>query len=187
MLIACSIVSDIIERSGELIPTEEDTESEHAIPTTSCENCQNPATETCNGCRGAPIYDEYFSSVYYCSKRCQEAHWTSHKVECKKLKQRIILQRAAGLLNAIWRVLRNQLWDVDVESVSYDEENHQVVLHEGNYSSFTDGRIFHIIPRYLRAEVVGDKSQKYDRAVTWDGYDKAMFLLTDLARTLLEG
>lgn len=42
-----------------------------------CIQCQSPATEACGGC----------SSVSYCGRECQKAHWKTHKAHCKFLKQ----------------------------------------------------------------------------------------------------
>jgi len=60
------------------------------MPAKICSRCTEAGTKRCVKCR----------VVYYCSKRCQQADWPSHKGQCKALcksHKRVVIERSEGL------------------------------------------------------------------------------------------
>lgn len=65
----------------------------------SCAACQSPAAYACQGCKGALTSTSgLVSTTYYCSLRCQQASWTSHKKACLAAQARLKLYEAGTVL-----------------------------------------------------------------------------------------
>lgn len=84
----------------------------------NCTRCRNPTTKRCTGCLEAPDYGNTPSvSTFYCGAACQEADWSRHRTECRKLQARKSLGRAALLLQGIMYKIRTHANAHDITSV----------------------------------------------------------------------
>jgi hypothetical protein len=98
-----------------------------------CTTCGNfNAKSYCAACHEAPNTDGIpHVGVRYCSRECQKTHWSAHRVECKDLKARKALFRAAWLLQKMWYAVRRESFDNTV--VGVEEVNGELLMHEGDY------------------------------------------------------
>lgn len=72
-----------------------------------CALCKEPAALKCSRCHNAPAYLGTDSEpTWYCSSVCQKLDWSTHKSKCNLLKDRKILERAAGILKEIMYKIR---------------------------------------------------------------------------------
>ncbi|THV81311.1 hypothetical protein D6D29_05474 [Aureobasidium pullulans] len=99
-----------------------------------CTNCGNfNAKAHCAGCHKAPNIDGTPRiDVRYCTRECQKAHWSAHRVECKNLQARKALFRAAWLMQKIWHTVRRESFDNCV--VKSEQIDGELLIHEGDYN-----------------------------------------------------
>ena len=86
-------------------PSAETKTSTHApgnATVSECAKCKKPATKRCLRCIEGVDIDGELAPTYYCSKECQTADWTKHKVECRSANDRKQLFRAGVLLEEIY-------------------------------------------------------------------------------------
>lgn len=119
------------DKSGDL--SDDKTAIDQATNKKKCTNCGHlDANAYCAGCHQAPNTDGTpHVNVRYCTRKCQKAHWPSHRTECKNLQARKALFRAAWLLQKIWYTVRRESFDNDL--VSAEEVNGELLIREGNY------------------------------------------------------
>ena len=65
------------EKKEEPKKEEKKKETEKKVPEGDCTLCGKLARMLCSGCK----------NVFYCDRDCQKKHWSSHKNDCKKLKE----------------------------------------------------------------------------------------------------
>ena len=73
----------------------------------SCSACPKPATIYCRGCKeGLNVDGSPVAKTYYCSKQCQQTHWSKHEEACSDSNMRKVLYRAGNtLLQFVYRYL----------------------------------------------------------------------------------
>ncbi|KAM0797734.1 hypothetical protein BDR22DRAFT_824003 [Usnea florida] len=68
-----------------------------------CVFCETPTTKSCEGCKGAPNATAgLFETTYYCSTRCQTAHWSQHSSSCLASQARRKLCAAGEALQGLY-------------------------------------------------------------------------------------
>ncbi|PMD46813.1 hypothetical protein L207DRAFT_524161 [Hyaloscypha variabilis F] len=100
-------------------------------PKQTCVVCQKTATQRCNACKLSPRFDGTFESIYYCMAHCQKADWKNHKKICNRLRARKSLQHAAHLLQEIFYIYREKIFDKYI--VKIDKKHEKLYIHEGLY------------------------------------------------------
>lgn len=99
-----------------------------------CTNCgKMDAKAHCTACHLAPEPDGTLqTSVRYCNKECQKAHWVHHRRGCKQMQARKALFRAGRLLQEMWYAIRRESYDNAV--VRVQEINGELVVYDGDYN-----------------------------------------------------
>ncbi|KAL3419625.1 set domain-containing protein 5 [Phlyctema vagabunda] len=95
----------------------------------TCASCKKPAGLICSGCKDipGPAYDK----TCYCSIDCQKAHWHTHKRPCKGLRNRKALYRAGKILQEMFYMYRELLFDKSITKVT--KEGDTIHVYEGQY------------------------------------------------------
>jgi hypothetical protein len=93
--------------------------TQNPIPTTRCAQCNQPANQVCKGCADTPDIDKKatIGKTYYCNSDCQRLNWSTHKSTCKRLQNRKALYRAGAILQEIFYVYREKLFDRPVDRI----------------------------------------------------------------------
>ncbi|CZT08056.1 uncharacterized protein RAG0_13280 [Rhynchosporium agropyri] len=100
-----------------------------------CARCGRNAELTCSGCKNAPPVDGDVKIVYYCSPKCQKEDWQHDKGICKRLQTRKGLYRAGSVLQEIFYMYREKLYEKFY--VKIEKSEGRLVLYEGQYSLST--------------------------------------------------
>lgn len=103
-----------------------------------CANCQQPAINTCSACKDAPQYDPAVieEKPWYCTTECQRIHWTEHRRICKALKQRKEFFRLGSLLQGLFYMYREKVFDRPVVRM---EEDGKLLVHESAWPRIRSG------------------------------------------------
>lgn len=145
-----------------------------------CACCGCDALTRCSGCVGAPEYRSGdAANTAYCDRECQKKHWNSHKAQCKILKQRKKLLRAAQILKATLLTYREATYDIDLTRVHY--EGRVLWLHQNQRSISTPAR-----RGSFASHLVADIKHK-EAVLAHNSCTTAMALLGRLTRKLLQG
>jgi len=102
---------------------------------TKCAHCSKIAARACTGCKDSPNAN----NTYYCNGACQTAGWKVHRNDCKRLQTRKALYQGGSLLQEVFYIYREKVFDKLV--VRVEEKNGEVYTHEGIYNrpvSFVD-------------------------------------------------
>jgi len=102
-------------------------DSNSSTSTNACTRCQKPATLRCTACKDTPDRENKTESIYYCTSDCQKSDWKSHKKSCLRLRNRKTLYRAADLLQEIFYVYRERVFDKKV--VKLEEKDGKLFVH----------------------------------------------------------
>ncbi|KIW44185.1 uncharacterized protein PV06_05215 [Exophiala oligosperma] len=86
----------------------------------SCAQCGASTSKTCAGCRSANEFLQGADKTYYCSKECQQAHWTTHKATCERARRHQTMYQGGDLLQALWTVLRTETFPTTIDRVEVD-------------------------------------------------------------------
>ncbi|TVY73477.1 hypothetical protein LSUE1_G007415 [Lachnellula suecica] len=131
-------------------------------PAPACAHCSNLAVHACSVCNNAPAYEIPSKNTYYCSTQCQKDDWLTHKAVCKTLKTRKMLFRAGELLQEIFYVYREQVFDKVF--VKVEKRDGKMLLHQGEY------------PPLSKMSNALDLLFPFDPSVVSDPLDKASIL-----------
>jgi hypothetical protein len=103
-----------------------------ASPT--CAHCAKPATLYCSACKAAPVYDEKEGveneNVRYWTAQCQKLDWVKHKGLCKALKERKAFFRLDSLLQEMFYMYREKVFDRPVARL--EEKDGKLFIHEAD-------------------------------------------------------
>ena len=71
-----------------------------------CAHCSGEASLNCKACKGAPHSVDLKNpvTVWYCGGDCQKKDWVNHKPFCKGAQARLMLVRAAAILQETWYI-----------------------------------------------------------------------------------
>ena len=106
-----------------------------------CAKCSKEANKKCQGCLDAPAYlTDNASPTYYCSRECQKVDFPKHKPRCKELQDRRMFDRAAGLLQTLWTILRARFYKSSVVKVNYPDT--ETLLVHGKTPDITKAYLF---------------------------------------------
>ncbi|KAF2255333.1 hypothetical protein BU26DRAFT_154018 [Trematosphaeria pertusa] len=72
-----------------------------------CSHCGKTASLKCGHCKAS----------WYCDVSCQKAHWSEHKPACKEADLDRTIHRAGQLLQDVFFLFREQLFDESIESI----------------------------------------------------------------------
>ena len=165
-------------------PLHSDTHPAHDID--KCCNCGKVATLVCNGCKDLPAAPGNSRMVTrYCTKLCQEEHWTIHKKDCKAAKNRRLIYRVASLTKALFYI-HNEItfaWGYFRKIDRYGTIR-AIHLHEEK----SNGRKALLVPFSTVTDLVSDKNEQ-EAYLSYRGSYEAMakFGLFLVARLKLEG
>lgn len=83
-----------------------------------CAHCEKPAALVCGACKDTPSYEDHAEgSIWYCTAECQKLDWTKHKTLCKSLKMRKQLYRAGSVLQDMFYMYREKVFDYHISKV----------------------------------------------------------------------
>jgi hypothetical protein len=99
--------------------------------TFKCAHCHKHASRRCVACKDSPRIDNRTESTWYCTTECQKADWDAHKNLCRNLRVRRDLYRAGDLLQDIFYLYREKLFDLLIERIELRDGKSYV--HEGHY------------------------------------------------------
>ncbi|TID26363.1 hypothetical protein E6O75_ATG00856 [Venturia nashicola] len=83
-----------------------------------CSRCSKLCKKVCHKCEDAPTYDGKRQITYYCSVKCQLLDWPAHHGTCRARQTRAKLLRVAGVLQAIWYVVRRETFDWELAGMN---------------------------------------------------------------------
>ena len=112
-----------------------------------CVLCEIPTTKACKGCKGAPNDTTgLFETTYYCSTRCQTAHWSQHSSSCLASQARRKLCAAGEALQESYYDYCKAYTRIMLENGSLNE-NHMVLHEESSVQRTTNAiSLLHEIP-----------------------------------------
>lgn len=90
----------------------------------TCVHCKQKAILACSSCIAAPVALSGLSeTTWYCGVNCQKADWNKHKDICKSNQARRSLYRAGDIVQHIFYMYREKVFDKLVLSVERSEEH----------------------------------------------------------------
>ncbi|KAL5331998.1 hypothetical protein ACEPPN_001541 [Leptodophora sp. 'Broadleaf-Isolate-01'] len=116
--------------------------STNASPT--CAHCGKGAERACTGCKDAPAIDGDVKPIHYCTPACQKEDWQYHKKLCKRLQTRKLLYRAGSVLQEMFYMYREKLFDKYIERI--EKRDGRLVLYEGQYKTLVTAQTDCLIP-----------------------------------------
>ncbi len=135
-----------------------------------CAHCHKHASRQCVACKDSPSIDKRTESSWCCTTKCQKADWDAYKDLCRSLKERRDLCRAGDLLQDIFYLYREKLFDRLIDQIelrdgkSYIQEGHYAP-HLTEYNSLVP------FPESLCQDPLDMKALlvhlSYDHAVAW--------------------
>lgn len=150
-----------------------------------CLLCRKPsrALLACPSCEKAPSlqYANFgITVVFYCSGECRTANWQQHKPVCKRLQQRLQLQRTAILLRELWLMFKSRALDTAIEAVS--QNGTSVQINTDWPSVLKPGCFVGRYPKHLR----GHGSKIHAICCTFKDGDVALVLLRRILKDSIE-
>jgi hypothetical protein len=114
-----------------------------------CARCGAESKRACKGCKDPPIFPKCSIKsvcIYYCSPKCQEADWESHKRLCKNVQTRKYLCKSRVLLQEIFYIYREIVFDNLILKIEKRGDG-KMYLHGGPYYTSLESQ-FDILAKF---------------------------------------